>query len=99
MAIWGKEAGGRAAAANLVYVGCVGDPKPTRLRESCNSASTCNLVTETELQFLFIGVINSDRIYIMLLVTMHLCYEVLSLILFPLLPPLAIVIIVIIVMS
>jgi hypothetical protein len=33
----------------------------------------------------------------MLLVTRHLCYEILSLILFPLLPPLAIVIVVIIV--
>jgi hypothetical protein len=35
--------------------------------------------------------------YILLLVTKHLCYEILSLILFPLLPPLAIVIVVIIV--
>jgi hypothetical protein len=34
----------------------------TRLRESCNSVSTCNLVTETELQLLFIGMINSDRV-------------------------------------
>ncbi len=30
MAKWGKEAGGRAAAAHLVYVSCVdGNPKPT----------------------------------------------------------------------
>ncbi len=35
----------------------------TRLRESRNSVfSTCNLVTETELQLLFIGMINSDRV-------------------------------------
>jgi hypothetical protein len=27
-----------------------------------NSVSTCNLVTETELQLLFIGMINSERI-------------------------------------
>ncbi len=34
-----------------------------RLRESCNSVfSTCNLVTDTELQLLFIGMINSDRV-------------------------------------
>jgi hypothetical protein len=34
-----------------------------RLRESRNSVfSTCNLVTETELQLLFIGMINSDRV-------------------------------------
>ncbi len=33
-----------------------------RLRESHNSASTCNLVTETELQILFDGMINSDRV-------------------------------------
>jgi hypothetical protein len=32
------------------------------LRESCNSVSTCNLVTETELQLLFIGMINSERV-------------------------------------
>jgi hypothetical protein len=33
MAIWGKDAGGRAAAAHLVYVGCVGicgNPKQTQ---------------------------------------------------------------------
>ncbi len=33
-----------------------------RLRESRNSASICNLVTETELQLLFIGMINSERV-------------------------------------
>ena len=34
-----------------------------RLRESRNSVfSTCNLVTETELQLLFIGMINGDRV-------------------------------------
>jgi hypothetical protein len=32
------------------------------LRESRNSVSTCNLVTETELQLLFIGMINSERV-------------------------------------
>jgi hypothetical protein len=32
-------------------------PRPTRLRESHNSLSTCYLVTETELQLLFIGMI------------------------------------------
>ncbi len=34
---------------------------PVRLMESCNSVSTCNLVTETELQLLFIGMIQADR--------------------------------------
>ncbi len=38
-------------------------PLTLRLRESRNSVfSTCNLVTETELQLLFIGMINSDRV-------------------------------------
>ncbi len=39
-----------------------GSPVVKRLRESCNSVSTCNIVTETELQLLFIGMINSDRV-------------------------------------
>jgi hypothetical protein len=33
-----------------------------RLRESRNCVSFCNLVTETELQYLFICMINSDRV-------------------------------------
>ena len=34
MAIWGKDAGGRAAAAHLVYVGCVGTQNQPKNHEN-----------------------------------------------------------------
>jgi hypothetical protein len=50
----------------ILYFHAIANPKTQevsrRLREFRNSVSTCNLVTETELQLLFIGMINSERV-------------------------------------
>ncbi len=41
MAIWGKETGGKATAAHLVYVGCVGTQNQPKNPENFLPAAKC----------------------------------------------------------